>query len=70
MMDEYERLARKYTTHAGGLLDFYRHEMALPLFKPKELEGAFWTLRCLTNPKNRADLDALVKQSKSREIDV
>ena len=65
-MDKYEEMARKYIEGPGGLFDFYRHEMASPLCEPKEVEGARWLLLCLTNPKNRTDLDALVQQSDLR----
>ena len=65
-MDEYEKMARRYIEESGGLFDMYGHEMALPLCEPKEVEGARWMLVCLTNPGNRADLDALVRQSDLR----
>lgn len=66
-MNKYEALARKYIEESGGLFDLYRHELASPLYHPQEVEGAVWILRCLTNPNNRADLDALVKQSDLRQ---
>ncbi len=62
-MNKYEELARKYTEGSGGLFDLYEHEMASPLYHPKEVEGAAWILRCLTNPINRDDLIELVEQS-------
>ena len=65
-MDEYEKMARKYITDVGGLMDMHRYELAIPVCEPPELEGARWVLRCLTNPENRADLDALVQQSDLR----
>ena len=65
-MNPYEEMARKYIEGVGGLLDLYRYEMASPLYSPPEVEGAVWLLNCLTNPKNRADLDALVVQSNLR----
>ena len=62
-MDNYERMARKYIEESGGLFDLYRYEMASPLCQPPEVEGARWMLLCLTNPKNRDDLRALMEQS-------
>jgi hypothetical protein len=66
MMDKYEEMARKYIEGPAGLFSMYEHEMAFPLCTPPEVEGARWILLCLTNPKNRADLDALVQQSDLR----
>jgi len=66
-MDKYEAMARKYIEDSGGLFDFFKYELASPLCQPPEVEGARWILRCLTNPDNKADLDALVKQSQLRQ---
>ncbi len=66
-MDKYEEMARKYIEGAAGLFDLYQYEMASPLCKPPEVEGARWILACLVNPENRADLDAIVEQAKLRE---
>jgi hypothetical protein len=65
-MDNYEQMARKYVEGTGGLFDLYGYELAAPLCEPKEVEGARWIIVCLTNPKNRADLDRLVQQSDLR----
>ena len=65
-MDKYEEIARRYITGVGGLFDLYRYELASPLCKPREVEGARWILVCLTNPTNRAVLDQLVAQSDRR----
>ena len=65
-MDKYEEMARKYIEGAGGLFDMYVYELASPLCKPPEVEGARWILMSLTNPKNRTDLDALIQQSDLR----
>ena len=62
----YEEMARRYIEGVGGLFDLYRYEMASPLHTPPEVEGAAWILKSLTNPRNRADLDALVLQSNLR----
>ncbi len=67
-MDRYEELARKNIEGSGGLFDFYRHELASPLCEPLEVEGARWILKCLTNPENKVDLEALLEQSKLRGI--
>lgn len=63
---QYEIMARKYIEKSGGLFDLYQHELASPLYHPKEVEGAVWILKCLTNPENRTDLDALIVQSNLR----
>ncbi len=65
-MDNYEILARKYIEGVGGLFDLYKYEMSSPLCQPPEVEGARWMLRCLTNPENRADLEAVIVQSDLR----
>lgn len=65
--NNYEKIARKYIEGTGGLFDLYRYEMASPLCTPPEVEGARWLLLCLTNPKNKADLEALVSQSQLRQ---
>lgn len=65
-MNKFEEMARKYIEGSGGLLDYYRHELVIPLYTPPEVEGAAWILASLVNPKNRADLDALVEQSDLR----
>jgi hypothetical protein len=70
MNNQYEVMARKYIEGAGGLFDLYRHEMASPLYQPKEVEGAAWILKCLTNPENRADLESLIAQSKFRSQEI
>ena len=67
VMDEYEKMARRYIEGSGGLFDMYRHELALPLCEPKEVEGARWMLICLTNPANRSDLESMVRQSELRQ---
>lgn len=66
-MNPYEEMARRYIEGVGGLCDLYRYELASPLHTPPEVEGAVWMLKCLTNPANRADLDALVNQSDLRK---
>ena len=63
MTDKYEEMARRYIEGPGGLFDLYHYELASPLCGPEEVEGARWMLKCLTNPDNRADLEALVEQS-------
>lgn len=68
MSDRYEQLARKYIEGSGGLFDLYHYELASPLCKPPEVEGARWVLKCLTNPENKSDLEALLEQSKLRGI--
>ena len=65
-MDPFEEMARKYIDGVGGLLDMYKHEMAIPLCEPPEVEGARWVLICLTNPDNWEDLKALVHQADLR----
>jgi hypothetical protein len=64
--DNYEKMARKYIEGTGGLFDLYKYELASPLCKPREVEGARWILKCLTNPENKADLGAIVRQSQLR----
>lgn len=64
---EYEKLARRFIEGVGGLFDLYKYEGAIPLVKPKEVEGAMWILACLTNPKNRDVLEQLLKQNHLRE---
>lgn len=68
-MDNYEKMARKYIEGSGGLFDLYRYELASPLCSPEEVEGARWILICLSNPENRDDLDALLRQSQLRDAD-
>ncbi len=65
--DKYEEMARKYIEGSGGLFDLYNYEMASPFCEPQEVEGARWILKCLTNPENKADLMALLKQSDLRQ---
>ena len=65
-MDNYEVMARKYIEGSGGLFDFYHNELASPLCSPAEVEGARWMLLCLTNPKNRNDLESIIEQSDLR----
>jgi len=66
-MNPYEEMARRYIEGVGGLFDLYRYELASPLYQPQEVEAAAWLIKCLTNPTNRADLDALVQQSDLRK---
>ena len=66
-MDKYEELARKYIEGVGGLFDLYKYEIASPLCQPPEVEGARWMLICLTNPSNKADLEALLEQSELKQ---
>ncbi len=65
-MNKYEEIARKYIQGPAGLFALYQNEMASPLYQPQEVEAAVWILKCLTNPRNRNDLDALVGQSNLR----
>ena len=67
-MNNYEKIARKYIEDTGGLFDLYKYELASPLCTPPEVEGARWILLCLTNPNNRADLEALLAQSELRKV--
>lgn len=67
MIDNYEKLARKYIEGSGGLFDLYRYELASPLCFPPEVEGARWVLLCLTNQANKDDLDKLVEQARLRQ---
>lgn len=69
-MDKYEELAHKYIEGVGGLFDLYCYELGSPLCYPPEVGGARWILLCLTNPKNRKDLDALVEQSVLRKTEL
>jgi len=63
-MDKAEEMARKYIEGVGGLFDLYKYELAKPLCQPPEVEGARWLILSLIQPENRADLDAIVWQSK------
>ncbi len=61
----YEQMAKKYIEGVSGLFDYIKYEMYVQRQSP-EVEGAMWILMSLTNPDNRADLDALVHQSDLR----
>ena len=67
IMDKAEEMARKYIEGIGGLFDMYKYEMVKPLCEPPEVEGARWLITSLINPKNKADLMALVKQLELRD---
>jgi len=62
-MDLAEQIARKYIEGVGGLFDMYHYELAAPVAKPPEVEGARWILICLAKPENREDLDRLITYS-------
>ena len=66
-IDSYESFARNFIEGVGGSFDLYKYEMASPLYKPAEVEGAVWILRCLTNPENRDALDLLIRQANHRQ---
>ncbi len=64
----YVAMAEKYIKGVGGLEDYIRYENLGEALSDRgpHMDAVEWMLHALTNPVNRADLDALVRQSELR----